>query len=373
MSGLRTHLRLAILHRGLYLGIMKAARRILVVRPDRIGDVVLATPLIRALRQTFPDAFIGAMVRPYTRDVLLHNPHLDDIFVDDPDREHKGHSGFWKQVRALRSRRYDTALLLLPTERAAWMLFCAGIPRRIGVGTKLYGVLTFMQGVSRHKYIPLRHEADYCLDLGRRIGVRTDDLSVEVFLTDEEHKHGKEILRDAGVRDGDTALGFHVGNGNSAPNWEEKRYGELAETIVAQTRDAVKIVYTDGTDRTPLPTGTRIFDLRAQLTLRELMSVIAQMRLLFSSSTGPMHIAAGLRIPTVSLFSPLSGSSPTLWGPKGNDAQFILPPEGYCQNRCPGDPKKCRLEETTVENVADVLLRHLSDVVPKASSLKVHS
>lgn len=339
---------------------MKAPRRILVVRTDRLGDVVLATPLIRALRQTFPDAFIGAMVQPYARDVLLHNPHLNDIFVDDPKGEHRGRRGFWKQVKALRTRRYDTALLLYPTERAAWMLFFAGIPRRIGVGTKFYGVITGMRGVSRHKYIPLRHEADYCLDLGRKIGVRSNDLSTELFLTPHERERGWEILCQAGAEAGDTLLGFHVSNGNSAPNWEERRYGELAEHLLARTPDTVKIVFTDSKKLTPLLAGKRILDLRAKLTLRELMGVLTHLQFLFSSSTGPMHMAAALRVPTISLFSPLSGASPTLWGPQGNDAQIIFPPEGYCQHRCPGDPKKCTLEEITVEHVAEVMLRRLS-------------
>lgn len=323
---------------------------------DRLGDVVLATPLFRALRQTFPNAFIGAMVQPHTRDVLLHNPHLDEIIVDDFNGVDKGREGFWRQVKKVRQRKFDTALLLLPTERAAWMLFFAGIPLRVGVGVKFYGVLTFMRGVSRHNYIPLRHEADYCMDLGRKIGVQSNDLSTEVFLTDEERLSGKQILYDAGVEEGDTVIGFHVGSGNSAPNWAPERYGELAEYIAARTPENVKIVYTDGTNQVPLPTGKRIIDFPSKLTLRELISVLGNLAFLFSSTTGPMHIAAGLKIPTISIFSPLSACSPTLWGPQGNDSRIILPPEGFCQIRCAGDPKRCRLEELTVEQAATVVL-----------------
>lgn len=335
---------------------MKKSRRILVVRTDRLGDVVLSTPLIRALRQTFPDAHIGAMVQPYARDVLLNNPHLNEIFVDDPQKEHAGQSGFWRQVRALWSQHYDTALLLLPTERTAWMLFFAGIPHRIGVGTKFYGVLTFMGGVSRKKYNPLRHEADYCLDLGRRIGVRTDDLSTEVFLTEDERKRGMDILVRHGIHPEDTIIGLHIGNGNSAPNWNAARYGELATLITLRTPDRIKIVYTDGNDSVPLPSNNRIIDLRNKLTLRELMSVISHYHLLFSSSTGPMHIAAALRVPTVSLFCPLTACSPKLWGPQGNDSHIMLPPPDYCSSRCPGDPKICPLEEPTVNDAVEIIL-----------------
>ena len=82
---------------------MSASWRILIVRPDRIGDVVLATPLIRAIRNTYPDCYLGAMVRPYAQDVLLENPHLNVILPDDPPGTHSGAGGFQRQISAVRS------------------------------------------------------------------------------------------------------------------------------------------------------------------------------------------------------------------------------------------------------------------------------
>ncbi|MFN8178214.1 MAG: glycosyltransferase family 9 protein [bacterium] len=332
--------------------------RILVVRTDRVGDVVLATPLIRALRSAFPSAHLAAMVRPYTRGVLDGNPYLDEVLVDDPAGEHAGRAGFWRQVRALRGRRFDTALLLLPTERLAWMLFCAGIGTRVGVGTRLYQVLTGMRSVSRRKYVPLRHEADYCLDLGRAIGVRSEDLSTEVFLTDEERRAARERLeaaRRGGARAGDSregedaiGVGVHPGSGRSAPNWRVERYVELAERLLTDER--VRIVLTGSPAETALAVPfarldrSRVVDLVGKLSLRELMGVLSQESVLVSASTGPMHLAAALRVPTVSMFCPISACSPELWGPKGNHADVVLPPEGYCRVRCPGDPHVCEFE-----------------------------
>lgn len=340
--------------------------RILVVRTDRIGDVVLSTPLIRALRATFPDAHLAALVRPYTRDILLHNPHLNDILTDDPDGTHAGREGFWRQVRMLRGKRFDTALLLLPTERMAWMLFAAGIRTRIGVGTKLYELLTFMRTVSRDKYVPLRHEADYCLDLGREIGVRTDDLTTEVFITIEERLAAEGHLRAGGARDGAPALiGMHPGSGKSAPNWRIERYAELAE-ILLERHPSAKIVLTGSATERDFSRAfravrsDRVIDFVGALTLRELMAVISRQSLLVSASTGPMHIAAGLGIPTVSLFCPLTACSPHLWGPQGNRSEIILPPGGFCQEKCPGDPHVCQFEGgILVAEVADAVGRVL--------------
>ena len=349
---------------GLPIGNVKKAHRILVIRTDRIGDVVLATPLIRALRHTFPTAYIAAMARPYARDLLLHNPHLDEILVDDPTSDHRDWKGFWNQVALLRHHRFDTALLLLPTQRLAWMLFFAGIQTRIGVGTILYEVLTFMKTVSRKKYIPLRHEADYCMDLGRVLGVTSDDLSTELFLTESEKEDAQRQIHAAN-RGNEILIGIHPGNGQSAPNWRVDRYVELTAAMIEHRN--VRIVVTGSRQENAYVPyfdklhSNRITNLIGQLSLRQLMGVIGQLHVLVSSSTGPMHIAAALKVPTVSMFCPLTACSPVLWGPKSNRAEILLAPESYCTHRCPGDPHICDFEDgITVNEVHEAILRSIN-------------
>jgi lipopolysaccharide heptosyltransferase II len=342
---------------------MVTHNRILVVRTDRIGDVVLATPLIRALRQTFPDAFIAAMVRPYTRAVLENNPNLNQIIEDDYEGRDAARKGFWRQVKRIRDYRFDTALLLLPTERAAWMLFFAGINYRITTSMRLYTVLTGMRSVLRHKYNPPRHEADYCLDLGRRIGVLSEDLTTEIFLSEEERRKGKDILAAHGVQGGDRLLGIHPGSGRSSPNWPVERYAELAARFADHKN--LKIILTGSEQEAHFwqyferLRAQNVINLIGKLTLRELISVISHYDCLLSPSTGPMHIAAALKVPTVSLFTPLPSCSPILWGPKGNRSEIVLPPEGFCQVKCEVDPKKCTLGGIEVETALRAILRVL--------------
>ncbi len=329
---------------------MREPKRILVVRTDRVGDVVLATPLLRALRKSFPRAHLAALVQRYTADVLLHHPHLNEILVDDPGGEHAGRQGFWKQVRMLRKHRFDTALLLLPTERHAWMLFASGIRTRVSVGFKLYEALTFMKTVSRHKYVPLRHEADYCLDLGRAIGAQPDGLATELAVTEEEKSEGRRILEGAGfgLEPSARMIIIHPGSGRSSPNWEVSHYMELADRCLQDEK--VWVIVTGSREEAPALDAflalrsPRLVLLAGRLSIRELMAIIAQSTLLVSASTGPMHLAAGLGVPTVSMFCRMSACSVDLWGPQGNRSEVVLPPEDYCANRCPGDPHVCRFE-----------------------------
>jgi len=338
---------------------MSSARRILVVRPDRIGDVVLATPLIRAIRVSLPEAYIGAMVRPYTSDVLIGNPHLNAILIDDPDVDHSGVAGFRRQVSMVRKHRFDTALLLLPTRRHTWMAFLAGIPTRVGVGWRPYHALTFTRMVSRDKYREGRHEADYCMDLGRRIGIDSKNLSTEVFLTDEERASGRRRLVEAagGSLEGRVLVGIHPGSGGSAPNWRPERYAELARELV--DRRGVTVVLTGSPAEKPLAShfeslGDGVIDMIGLSAVRDMAVVISQLSVLVSSSTGPMHIAAGLGVPTVSMFCRLPARRPELWGPLGNRCETVVPPDGVCPDRCPGGADACEFREgVEVDVVAD--------------------
>ena len=109
------------------------SRRILIVRTDRVGDVVMITPMLRELRKAFPDAFIATLTQPNTSEILLNNPNINKIVIDDLKKEN-----FRKVVRELRNYKFTDGLMVLPTERAAYQMFLAGIGNRIGVGRKLY-------------------------------------------------------------------------------------------------------------------------------------------------------------------------------------------------------------------------------------------
>lgn len=326
-------------------------RRILIIRPDRIGDVVLTTPLIRAVRQSFPDSYIAVMVNSITGALLLHNPHIDLLITDDPDGKDSGRSGFWRQVRTLRSLKFDTGLMPLPRERHAWIMFLSGIKTRIGVGGKIYQILTGTKTVSRNKYIPLRHEADYVMDLGRKIGVTHEDISPELFLSIEEKKQAGNFFRERGFDLNKPIVGINPSSNKSVPNWKPERYVELAQHLSKSYQLFINIGINDEGLAEQFSQFSKQHIVYSGKDLRELISLCSYLTLLVSSSTGTQHIAAALKIPTVTMFCPLPACSSTLWGSLVNRSEVILPPEGYCQGRCPGNPKICTVDEISVNTV----------------------
>jgi len=318
-------------------------KRILVVRPDRIGDVVLVTPLIRSLRDSFPDAYIGALVRSRTMAVLQGNPRLNAIITDDPDVSDRGLAGFWKKAAEIRRHRFDTALLIFPTQRAAYLLFAAGIPRRIGVGFILYEILTLMGSVGSRKFVPLRHEADYALDFARKLRAAHLSLKPEIFLSPEENQWAAEELIRLGTQH--PVVAIHPQSGHSAPNWRIERYCDLAYQL---TERGISVIVTgseeDMAKNAPMSAVKGVVNCTGRYSLRELICLLSSVDVCVSSSTGPMHIAAALGVPTVSMFCPLPACSPDLWGPLGNRSEVIMAPESYCSKLCPGDPHVCDFE-----------------------------
>lgn len=332
-------------------------KRILIVRPDRIGDVVLSTPIPREIKKNFPNAFVAVYLRNYTKDIYLNNPYVDEIITND--FKDKTFSTFLKSAKELRKYKFTHALMLLPTEYMNYLLFFAGIPVRVGVGHKLYQFLTFTKYVNRKKYIPLRHEADYCMDSARKIGVNAEDLSSEIYLTDSEKEKVKNI-REELLNGKKYLIGIHSTSGNSAPNWTTKEYSKLINTLVKEKEFG--IVVTDNNITNELMNIENVAYPNVNKNLRESILNIATLDYLVSASTGPMHIAAALKVKTISMFCPLTACSPNLWGPMGNEFEIILPSGNYCQTKCPGDPKKCTFEGDggiSVEKVLEKLQNKL--------------
>lgn len=311
--------------------------RILITRPDRIGDVVISTPMPREIKKKFPDSFVAFLLRDYTKDIYLNNPHVDQVIIDEGKKDYLFKIQLIKEVR---SYNFTHAFMLLPTERMNWILFFAGIKYKIGVGHKFYQFLTNTKSVYRRKYTPLRHEADYCMDMARKIGVESDNLDTEIHLSDAE-KQKVSKLKARFKADKKFLVGVHSTSGNSAPNWKAASYRDLI--LKLSDLPNVAVIITD----LEIPEALKELNgviYPEQDDLRDLIYIVSTLDLMINSSTGPMHIAAALKVPTISLFCPLPACSPKLWGPMGNKAVNILPEANYCGVVCSGNPKQCNFE-----------------------------
>jgi len=310
--------------------------RFLVARIDRIGDVVLSTPLPREIKKKYPNSFVAVLVKCYTKDIYLNNPNVDKIITfDNPDKTDKN---FWELVSEIKRFKFSHAFMLLSNEKLNYLLFISGIKYRVGVGHKLYQFLIFTKYVDRKKYIPLRHEADYCLDMVRKIGIQVESIFPEIHLSESE-KDRIQAFRINHLKNNKKLIGIDISSGNSAPNLNQSEYKKLILMLKAN-RD-YKVAVMDNNVLSELDNIEEVLYLNKGNVLRDSIINLASLDILISNSTGPMHICAALKVPTISLFCPLTACSPNLWGPLGNKSEIILPKQSYCDTQCPIDPKEC--------------------------------
>jgi heptosyltransferase-3 len=305
----------------------RAITRILVVRTDRIGDVLLSTPVLEALRLKYPEAHIAMLVSKATKEAVEGNPFLNEILVDEGEKASQ-------LARKLKEKRFDTSVLLHPTPRLAWALSRAGIPLRVGTGYRGYSFL-FTKRVYEHRKTALRHELEYNLSLAEALGASLTDPQPKIFLSSVDRAWAKDRLNKVGVKEGEKLVGIHPGSGGTARDWRPERFGELGERI--QKELGARVVVTGVKEERTLAETVASRMSRApvmilgETSLKQLTALLEQEYVFISNSTGPMHLAAAVGTRVVAMFPPIRACSPRRWGPWGKGHKAILPKVPECK------------------------------------------
>lgn len=302
-----------------------SAPRILIIRTDRIGDVVLSTPVIRNLRLAFPGAHLGMMVRPEHRELVEGNPDLNAVFLYDKNGAEKSWLGTVRFARRLKEHRFDTAIILHSTRRVLITAWLAGIRRRVGYARRLPWLLT--DAVPYVKPVGDRHELDYNLDLLRRIGVEPKNRELFVPTTLAQEKKVEQFLAGAGLA-GTPLVVLHPGASCPSKRWPAERFAAAGDLLVQRT--GAKIMVVAGADG--IQQGREVLDrMRSPavaalnaFSLGELVCLFRKARCLVSNDSGPVHLAGAAGTPVVSIFGRWGGGlSPARWGPTGSNSIVI--------------------------------------------------
>ncbi len=314
-----------------------APRKILIVRTDRIGDVVLSLPMITALRQSFPEARISFLAQDYTSRLLAGQPELDGVLLY---RENNADKQFPRLLRELRAEAFDAVVVAHPTLRIALLMFFAGIPIRIGTGYRWYSFL-FNRRVYEHRKTAERHEAEYNLSLLRAIGCdASGSPQPKLHLDREAAVRVADICSRHELSMDDEIVVLHPGSGGSARDWPSERFGELAARLSAA---GYQIVITGSRSEQDLArkvvnvSGGQALSLGGEFSLDELAWFLQRARLFVSNSTGPLHIAAALGVPVVAFYPPILACSSRRWGPLAIHRHIFEPRAEDCP-RCKGGP-----------------------------------
>jgi heptosyltransferase-2 len=344
-------------------------KKILIRGTNWVGDAVISIPAMREIRHIFPEARISLLVRPWVRDIYAAVDFVDEILDYDKNGIHRGIPGRRRLIAELRERRFDLALLLQNAFEAAFLAWSAGIPHRIGYardGRSLFLTAACKIDPSLHKV----HQAYYYLSLLSEMGwlpprpwERHDcRLSIQVAVRDEDSASAGELLRSAGILQGDTIVGVNPGAYyGPAKRWFPDRYAAVldslakrfcARVVIFGSPDDLRVAeeVAAGMNHAPVI-------LAGRTTLGQLMGLIQHCRLLITNDSGPMHLAAALNVPQLAIFG---STSEIATGPLSSKAVVIKHPVACnpCFLReCPTDFRcmKCISVERVVAEAEKVI------------------
>jgi heptosyltransferase-2 len=302
--------------------------------------------MIREIKKKFPDSFLATLTNPNTANILINNPYLNEIITDDLSKKN-----YLRVVKQLRELRFTDGLLVFPTKRAAYQMMLAGIKTRVGEGHRLYEVISGMRSIDRHNYIPLKHETCFSMDTAMKIGVNTNNLDLEIYVTEEEKKDINEFLNKIGIDNKDYKVMIHTGSLGSSPNWSEGKYLLLIKEILSLQIPNLKILLTavemsEGFLKSVADLkDNRIIDIASKLMgLRHFIKIISVIDLFMSNSTGPLHIADALNKKCIGINCHRPMNSAKYWGILNKTSINIEVPEEYCNKNCSANKEICSFE-----------------------------
>ena len=305
---------------------------ILVRAPNWVGDAVMGTPALMALREAYPEAKITLWARPTIVELLRGHPCIDEVFVYDHKGRHKGMLGKVKLIRALRARQYGLVILFQNAFEAALLAYLSGVPERWGYATDGRRLL-----LSRAIEIPQQegrvHQMEYFQRLiGELTGVRTKR-APNLVVQEEEEQLVDEEFPSLARGTADEIIGVNPGSVyGTAKRWLPERFAEAADQIIENRQRTgssdrvVKCVIVGGPGEEELgrTVGRHMKNpsivLSGRTTIRQVLVIIKRCSFFLTNDTGPMHIASAFNVPVVAIFG---STDPVHTAPYPNRSEIV--------------------------------------------------
>lgn len=308
-------------------------KNLLIVRTDRIGDVVLSLPLAGLIKKHYPGCRVSFLLRNYTKDLAVNNPHIDEILIL---KEADGKILIKENIKQIRERNFDSSVIVYPTLETALITFLSGIKKRVGTGYRWYSAL-FNEKVFEHRKYAEKHELEFNVQLLRKFGINENPTPSNVFFNLEPdpaaQKKIDDLLTSSGVNKNLPVIIFHPGSGGSAIDLPADKFAELISLTAEKLN--IEIWLTGNKEEKKLcskiagSNNVKIF--AGEFSLGELIALINRCDIFAANSTGPIHIAAALNKNIIGFYPKILACSPQRWGPY-TQKKYIFMPKINCTN-----------------------------------------
>ena len=324
---------------------LENVKKVLILRTDHIGEVLLSAVVVDAIKKHYPQAHITFATSSLAKSVVEAKKGIDEILVF----ETLGERNLWPRLfgwyRQIAFKGYDLAIVMNSNKFLHLLVFLAGIKRRIGFNRKWPFLLTHRIADKRAE--GLKHEVAYNLELLETIGIKESELKPALEVSEFEEKNIKEFLSEKSFNLKKKIIVVQPGSSFIQKRWPKDNFIELIERLLSLYD--VTILLSGSSDEFELcdyisdKFNENVYNCAGKLNLKQLLALISIADLVIANDSGPMHIAAALDRPTIAIFGRgTKGTGPQRWGPVGNkNIVFHKPLEcSDCYNeKCPYDFK----------------------------------
>ncbi len=322
--------------------------RVLIVRTDRIGDMILTLPMATAIKCASPQHEVIMLARSYTEPVVALCPDVDEIVLLDGDsgKATANNPSTFKIAAQLRRLQADAIIIPSPKPPLALAALLSGIKLRVGTGYRWYS-FCFNKKIFDHRRTAEFNEAEYNVRMLSALGLPSSEYPLPVLQKDR---------LPSGSIGLDRYIVLHTGTGGSAPIWDKDRWYELAAAIRTVYQLPIILTGTENDAEFLFILAQRMkqagIDVHIQTknSLAALMKLLADATLVIAGSTGPGHLAAALGAATIGLFPLRTVLSKERWGFRGKRV-VNLSPHSAPKVECP-TCKDCRcIDQITIDDV----------------------
>lgn len=301
---------------------MLEASKILIVQPNWVGDAVMATPMLRAVRELYPNSHISYLMRRYVKPLYMGMPWPDQLLTYRTGKTTgKAGKGMFDLAARLRAGKFDLAILLPNSFKSALVCKMAGIPRILGYerdGRSFLLTDRLLPIKEKGKFVPTPI-VGYYMGLARYLGSAHQDMRLQLWVTEAERVEAGEILRRAGLEEGIERPAAKGGKPlvvlnpgaqyGAAKCWPTKYFAALGDRLVKEL-GATVLISASPRERGIVEEiqrqmkGPSVDLSREGMTLGAVKEIVRRCDLMVTNDTGPRHIAAAMEVPVVTIFGP---------------------------------------------------------------------
>lgn len=329
-------------------------KRILIIQFRFIGDIILSTPLIKILRESFSHSHIAFLVERAPGEILENNPNLDEIIYYDKRKDDV--IGSYKFFRSLKNWKFDLVIDLVGTPGTAFATYFSKAKYRVGYNVRIrkyaYNLITSDDAVERYSALKK-------LVLLKRIGITKEEHKLYLSINENHRKFAEDFFKLNDINDGKLKVFLAPNSRISTKRWTKEKFASLGDLLI-EKYDAYVIMQWGNSEE--LKYTREIIKLMKnkpilmpKVMLKEMAAVLEKCNLMITCDFGPKHIGTAVGIPTITIFS---SSKDIVWNPPEREKFAVVKGIVECINCGLNDCEEMScMNKLTVQDVEDTILK----------------